>query len=314
MLPFLLGRVVQLILLLFVSSIAVWLMILLIPGDPAATRVGPDATPEQLAHMRREMGLDQPLAVQYLVWLNGAIHGDLGRSLHTRLPVTETLARRIPPTLHLAASALVLALVVALPLGVLAAVRPQSLSGRIISAYASLTLAVPTFWVGILLVLIFAVSLRLLPSSGYIPIWEDPGRSLVRLLLPAFTMSLYLSGLIVRFLRAAMLDVLRQDYVQTARAKGLGEMLVVTRHVLRNALIPVVTVVGLQFGHFLGGTVVTESIFNYPGVGRLLLDAVHLRDYTVIQGTIMLIVITFSIVSLLVDIIYTALDPRIRVS
>jgi peptide/nickel transport system permease protein len=228
--------------------------------------------------------------------------------------VTTLLAQRIPVSLHLAIAATIVALVIALPLGIIGAAAPRSLIGRAVSAFTSVALAVPTFWLGILFVLLFGVSLRWLPSSGYVPIWEDPVESLRFLVLPAATLGIYMSAIIIRFLRAALAETLAQDYIRTAHAKGVPERRVLLRHALRNALIPVLTVVALQFGAFVGGTVVTEAVFNYPGLGRLLLDAVLLRDYTVIQGGILFVVIAFSLINILVDVLYTFADPRIRLA
>lgn len=305
-------RLVQLVPVVLIASVAVWLMIYLVPGDPAAARVGAEASAEQLELARRDIGLDQPLPVQYARWLFSAMRGDLGASIATRVPVLTLLSQRVPATLHLAIAATLFAALIAVPVALAAAIRPRGLFGRAVSLYVSLTLAVPTFWLGILMVLAFGVWLRLLPSSGYVAIWDDPAGAVRHLLLPSLALGMYMSGVLVRFLRTAMQEALDQDYTRTARSKGLTEPTVVRRHALRNALIPAVTVIALHFGSFLGGAVVTEAVFNYPGVGRLVLDAVILRDYSVVQGTILMIVITFSLINLTVDVLYRFLDPRIR--
>jgi len=292
----------------------VWLMIYLIPGDPAIALLGGDATPEQLARARVLMGLDQPLPVQYALWLGRVVRGDLGVSYLNGLPVRAMLAQRIPVTAQLTVASLVVALLIAGPLGMAAAVRPRSWIARGITGYNALAMAVPTFWLGILLVLFFGVRLKWLPTSGFAPLWDEPARALRFLILPAFTLGAYVSAVLARFVRAALLETLFQDYVRTARAKGVRERGVVWVHALRNALIPVVTVVGLQFGAFMGGAVITEAIFDYPGLGRMLLQAILTRDYTVVQGTILFVVLAFVVINLLTDLVYALLDPRIRYS
>ena len=311
---YVLFRLVQLLPVLFLASVGVWLMIYLIPGDPAIALLGADATPDQLARARVLMGLDQPLPVQYARWLGRVAQGNLGVSYLNGLPVTTMLAQRIPVTLQLTVASLVVALVIAAPLGVVSAVRPRSWIARWITGYNALAMAVPTFWLGILLVLFFGLWLRWLPTSGYVPFWQEPGRALRFLILPAFTLGAYVSAVLARFTRAALLETLYQDYVRTARAKGLGERPVVGVHALRNALLPVVTVVGLQFGAFMGGAVITEAIFDYPGLGRMLLQAILTRDYTVVQGAILFVVVAFVVINLITDLAYALLDPRIRYS
>jgi peptide/nickel transport system permease protein len=306
-------RLVQLVPVIIIASVLIWLMIYLVPGDPAVARVGADATAEQLAFARREIGLDQPLPVQYGRWLFSAIRGDLGTSIATRVPVLTLLSQRVPATLHLAVASTLIAALIAFPVALFAAIRPRGWFAKVVSLYVSLTLAVPTFWLGILMVLTFGVWLRLVPSSGYVAIWDDPAGALSHLILPALALGMYMSGVLIRFLRTALQETLDQDYIRTARSKGLSEPNIVRRHALRNALIPAVTVIALHFGSFLGGAVVTEAVFNYPGVGRLILDAVILRDYSVVQGAILMVVITFSLINLTVDVTYRFLDPRIRV-
>ena len=227
---------------------------------------------------------------------------------------TTMLAQRMPVTLQLTVASLVVALAIAAPFGIVSAVRPHSWIARGVTGYNALAMAVPTFWLGILLVLCFGLWLRWLPPSGYVPFWQEPVRAVRFLILPAFTLGAYVSAVLARFTRAALLETLYQDYVRTARAKGLGERPVVGVHALRNALLPVVTVVGLQFGAFMGGAVITEAIFDYPGLGRMLLQAILTRDYTVVQGTILFVVVAFVIINLLTDLAYALLDPRIRYS
>jgi peptide/nickel transport system permease protein len=305
-------RLVQLLPVLLLASIAVWLMIYLIPGDPAIALLGPDASREQLDRARERMGLNRPLPVQYVLWLGRVAQGDLGVSYLNGMPVRELLGQRIPVTAQLTVASLVVALAVAIPLGILSAVRPRSRLSALVAGYNALAMAIPTFWLGILLVLLFGLQLKWLPTSGYVPMWEDPGRALRSLVLPAVTLGAYVSAVLARFTRAALLETLVQDYVRTARAKGLHERSVVGGHALLNALIPVVTVVGLQFGAFMGGAVITEAIFDHPGLGRMLLQAILQRDYTVVQGTILFVVVAFVVVNLLTDLLYAYLDPRIR--
>jgi peptide/nickel transport system permease protein len=307
-------RLVHLLPVLLLTSVAVWLLIYLIPGDPALALLGPDVTPEQLQRARAQMGLDRPWPVQYALWLRRVLQGDLGVSYLNGLPVRTMLAQRVPVTLQLTVASLVVALLIAAPLGILSAVRPRSWIGRVAAGYNALAMAVPTFWLGILLVLLFGLYLRWLPTSGFVPIWQEPLRALRFLVLPAVTLGAYVSAVLARFTRAALLESLGQDYVRTARAKGVAEPGVVGVHALKNALIPVVTVLGLQFGAFMGGAVITEAIFDYPGLGRMLLQAILTRDYTVVQGTILFVVSAFVVINLLTDLAYAFLDPRIRYS
>ena len=311
---YVLFRLVQLLPVLLLASIAVWLMIYLIPGDPAIALLGPDATGEQIQLARERMGLHRPLPVQYGLWLGRAVRGDLGVSYISGVPVGTMLRQRIPVTIQLTVASLAVAIAIAAPLGVVAAVRPRSWIARAVTGYNAMAMAVPTFWLGILLVLCFALWLRWLPASGFVPFWEEPLRALRFLVLPAFTLGAYVSAVLARFTRAALMETLYQDYVRTARAKGLGERSVVGDHALRNALIPIVTVVGLQFGAFMGGAVITEAIFDYPGLGRMLLQAILTRDYTVVQGTILFVVVAFVAINLVTDLAYALLDPRIRYS
>jgi peptide/nickel transport system permease protein len=306
-------RVAELLIVLFVASILVWVMIRLIPGDPALLHLGPDATPQQIAAERVAMGLDRPFFVQYAYWLGHAVRGDLGRSVVNGEPVISMVARAFPVTLNLTIAGLLLAAVIGVLLGVAGAVKPRGLLTKPLNAYTSLALAIPTFWVGMLLVWLFAISLRVLPSSGYVPFSESPVQYARHLALPVITLAFYGSGITARFVAPAMSEALRQDYLWTARAKGLAEKTVIRRHAFRNALVPVTTVLGLQFGLLLGGAVIIEGVFNLPGMGRLLLDAVTRRDYAVVQGELLLILVAIALVNFVVDLLYGLLDPRIRV-
>jgi peptide/nickel transport system permease protein len=306
------GRLLQLAPTLFVVSVVVFLMVRAIPGDAAHALLGPTAKPEQIAALRAEMGLDEPLWKQYLVWIEGVLRGDLGRSWINDFPVAELIRQKMPATVALAVGSMAIAILIAVPMGILPALRPGSWIERVAALYNGLMLAIPTFWLGVLLVLVVSLRLGWLPPSGYVPFREDPLQSIKLLILPSFTLGAYLSAIFARFLHSAVTETLSQDYVRTAAAKGLRERSVVAGHVLRNALIPVVTMLGIQFGGLLGGAVIVEAIFDWPGLGRLLVTSISSRDYAVVQGTILLAASAFLFVNLLTDLTYGLLDPRIR--
>jgi peptide/nickel transport system permease protein len=312
MLPYVIRRLVQAVPVMLFASVVVFLMIYLVPGDPVLAVLGGEARPEQVEAMRKEMGLDRPLVVQYGRWLGRVVRGDLGVSFINSYPVWSLIGLKLPATLALSVGALTVALVISLPLGILAAVRQGSWVDRLAVGFTALGLSVPTFWLGVLLVLLFSLRLQWLPASGYVPLFTRPALSLQHLLMPSLTLGIAIAAILTRFVRTAMLEVIRQDYVRTARAKGLPEGRVVIRHALKNAFIPVLTVIALQVGNLLGGAVITESIFDYPGVGQLILYAVTTKDYTVVQGTLLLLVFTFVFINLLTDVAYAILDPRVR--
>jgi peptide/nickel transport system permease protein len=309
---YILGRLLQFIPTLFVVSVVVFLMVHAIPGDPAHIMLGPTAKPEQIAALRAKMGLDEPIWTQYVWWIEGALHGDLGHSWINDFPVAELIRQKLPATIALAVGAMVVALLIAIPLGILPAMRPGSWIDRFAALYNGLVLAIPTFWLGVLLVLVVSLRLGWLPPSGYVPFRDDPLGAIRLLILPSLTLGAYLSAIFARFLRAAISDVLAQDYVRTAAGKGLAGSAIVRHHILRNALIPVVTMLGIQFGGLLGGAVIVEAIFDWPGLGRLLVTSISSRDYAVVQGTILLAATAFLVVNLLTDLTYGFLDPRIR--
>ena len=312
MIGYILRRLAQLLPVLLIASIGIWGMIYAVPGDPVAVIVGENATPEQMQAVRERLGLDRPVHAQYLSWLGNALQGDLGLSIQNREPVRDLIAQRIPATVQLGLAATVVGLLLGVPVAVVSALRPGSWIDRSLSGWSALALGVPTFWLGILLILLFAVQLRWLPAaSTYVSFLESPGQALANLLLPALTLGVYVSGIFARFLRASLLGELRADYVRTARSKGLRERDVVGRHVMRNALLPFVTIVGLMMANFIGGTVVTESVFTYPGLGRLLIQAIGTRDYPLIQGCILFILVVFVLINLAVDVLYAYIDPRI---
>lgn len=313
MVSYVVRRLLQFIPVIILASIAVWAIIYAVPGSPAVALVGPTATPETLAAAQARLGLNQPVIVQYFIWTGNAIHLNFGTSAISGEPVLHLLASRIPASIQLTFFSIVIGLALAFPLGIIAALKPRSVAAKVINFYQAAALAIPTFWVGILLIIGLAVKKHVFPSiSNFVPVWSDPLGAFKNTFMPALCLGIYISGIIARFIAASLRDSLSQDYVRTARAKGVPEHAVVTRHALRNALLPTVTVVGLQIGEFLGGTVVTEVVFSYPGLGRLIYSAVTSRDYPVIQATVLFIVVAFLLINLIVDILYAFLDPRIR--
>lgn len=309
---YILNRVMESLPLLIFSSILVFSMLYILPGDPALTLAGPDALPGMVEAVREHMGLDQPLPVQYFIWLGHVLRGDLGESFLNGMKVSKLLWLKGIATVELTAGAFVVALATSFPLGILSAVRRGSWIDALSLIYSSLAMAVPTFWLGILLVLLFGVRLGWLPTSGYCPFMESPNRAIRLLILPSLTLGIYIGGIQVRFIRSALIEVLGQDYIRTARAKGLAERMVILVHALKNALISVITVLGIQLGTFLSGAVVTEALFGWPGIGRMLMRSIQQRDYAVVQGTTLLILVVFLAINLLVDLTYAFLDPRIR--
>ena len=308
-------RLLQLLPVLLVASLGIWAMIYAVPGGPVASILGENATPEQVRELTARLGLDRPVLVQYWSWLVSALSGDLGRSLHTRDPVLHLIMQRVPATIQLGLAATIVGLLFGIPVAIASAIAPGTWLDRALSGWSALALGVPTFWLGILLILLFSVQLQWLPSaSGYVSFFENPFQAVKNTFLPALTLGTYVSGIFARFLRASLLGELKADYVRTARSKGLKERDVIGRHVLRNALLPFVTVVGLMAAAFIGGTVVTEAVFTYPGIGRLLIQAIGTRDYPLIQGCILFILIVHVLINLLVDVLYAYIDPRIDYS
>ena len=312
MMGFILRRLLQLLPVLLIASTGIWAMIYAVPGNPVAAMVGENATPEQVQAVTERLGLDRPVHVQYWSWLTHALSGDFGLSIQNREPVIDLIAQRIPATLQLGLAATLFGLLLGVPVAVISALKPNSWIDRLLSAWSALALGLPTFWLGILLILLFAVQLQWLPSaSTYVSVLESPWQALRNTLLPALTLGVYVSGIFARFLRASLQGELKADSVRTARSKGLPERDVIGRHVMRNALLPFVTIVGLMMATFIGGTVVTEAVFTYPGLGRLLIQAISTRDYPLIQGCILFILLVFVMINLAVDILYAYIDPRI---
>jgi ABC-type dipeptide/oligopeptide/nickel transport system permease component len=304
MFQYLLKRLFLAIPVLFGVSIVVFGIVRFIPGDPAQIMAGQAATREVVEQIRNTLGLDRPVPLQYALFLRGAVRGDLGKSIYNGAPVREELGQRFPRTIRLAFAGILVSCLIGVPVGILSAVRHSTWIDSTAMVFALVGVSMPLFWLGLNLILVFAVRLHWLPAIGY----ETPQH----LILPAITLGLGSAALVARMTRSAMLEVLRQDYVRTARAKGAAPRRVVNYHALRNALIPVVTVIGLQLGNLLSGAVLTESVFAWPGVGRLLVEAVLTRDYPIIQGSILLVATSFVALNLAVDLLYAFLDPRIR--
>lgn len=306
-------RLVQLIPVLVLASIGIFLMIHLVPGDPVITVTGLDASPEQMERVRQELGFDRSLPVQYVDWVGRVLSGDLGTSIVNQNSTGSLITDRLPATFQLTLATMAIGLALGIPLGMLAASRENSWLDRAVSGYAAISLAVPTFWVGILFILLFGVALEWVPTaSSYVPFWEDPFEAFKSTIGPSFTLGFFVSGIIARFVRASMVEVLGLDYIRTARAKGVSELKIVGKHAFRAASLPTLTIVGIQFGTFLGGALVTESVFNYPGIGRLILSSILQRDFVVVQGAVLAVVAMFALVNLVTDILYSFLNPRIR--
>jgi peptide/nickel transport system permease protein len=312
MLGYLLRRVLAAVPVMGVVALVVFLLLRLTPGDPAAILAGDTATPAQLERIRASLGLNEPLYVQFFTWIGKLLHGDLGVSLISNVPVMRMISQRIEPSISIALATIILSVLVAVPLGVIAAWKQGTWIDRFVMGLSVLGFSVPVFVIGYILIQLFALDLRWLPVQGFKSITGGFWPFLERLVLPTLALSFIYVALIARMTRASMLDVLGEDYVRTARAKGIGEVAVLFRHALRNAAVPVITVIGSGFALLISGVVVTESVFNIPGIGRLTVDAVLARDYPVIQAMILLTSLLYVTINLLIDVAYTLLDPRIR--
>jgi peptide/nickel transport system permease protein len=302
------GAFVVLVLVSLMSFAIIWL----VPGDPTAAFLDTSATPEQVERLRRELGLDQPVIVQMLDWYGRILHGDLGQSILLNRSVTAAILERLPVTLSLAGIALVLALLIGVLAGIVAAVNHNRWPDQVVMTAALIGLSVPDFWLGIMLILLLAVKLGLFPTGGYVPLSEDPLGWLASIFMPAMALAVIQVGFIARMTRASMLEVLNQDFIRTADAKGLKLTEIMLRHGLPNALVPVLTVAGIVAGALLGGAVIIEQVFSIPGVGRLIIGGILSRDYPVIQGGLLLLAVIYLAVNLAVDILYAAVDPRVR--
>ncbi|ABK72058.1 ABC transporter permease [Mycolicibacterium smegmatis] len=298
-----LGKVASALIVLFVVATVAFLLVRM-SGDPLALLLPPDATQQQVEQLAAELGLDQPLLVQYLHYLSGMLHGDLGQSIFFDQPVVSLIGERLPATALLAVAALVLSLVISLPAGILASAHRGRITDTVISGIVLIGQSTPAFWIGILFILLFAVRLRVLPAAGY--------GGAAHLVLPAITLAIYSIAVVARVLRTSLAEELSADYIRTATAKGLSRRQVVVGHGLRNASLPVVTVVGLEFGSLLGGAILTEQVFSWPGIGRLTVEAISNRDFALVQGAVLFFALVFVVVNLLVDLSYTLLDPRVR--
>jgi peptide/nickel transport system permease protein len=311
MLRFVGARLLGTLPVLVLLSIGVFLMLHLTPGDPVQIMLGQDADPQAVAALRAELGLDQPLPIQYLHWLGNVLHADLGRSIRTHEPVSEAIGSRLPVTIELSLISLLLSLAIGLPTGVAAATRRNTAVDLASTGLALAGVSLPSFFLGILLILVFALWLRWVPPSGYTPFLQDPRLNLVQMVMPALALGAALAGIVARLTRSSLLDVLGTDYMRTARAKGLSESAAVIRHGLKNALLPIVTVTGLQVGALLGGAILVETIFALPGVGRLAVDSIFARDFPIVQGVVLFLALVRVLANLVADLLYGQLDPRI---
>jgi peptide/nickel transport system permease protein len=309
---FIVRRIGQSIVVLFIVSVLVFSMMRWIPGDPIVVMLGDEYSPEAHQRLRTELGLDKSVVAQYIIWIGNIFAGDFGYSYINHTPVSTLLYTAFLPTLSLVIGTLIVGVVIALPSGMLAAVRRNSALDYCSMGFAIIGYSMPSFWKGILLIWLFAVILGWFPSMGYVPPWENPAEGLWHLALPALTLGTFFAGLVARITRSSLLEVLEQDYIKAATAKGVRRMAIVYKHALRNALIPVITVIGLQFGTLLGGAVLTETVFNIPGMGRLTVTAIFNREYHVVQGAVLIGVVFVIVVNLLVDIAYAFLNPKIR--
>ena len=309
----LLRRVGQVIPTLLILSILIFGLQQLMPGDPAMILAGEErGDPQVLAQIRSELGLDRSIPEQYLIWMGKVLTGDFGFSWRIRVPVSELILAKLPVTFQLASMAFIIAVLIGVPLGIVSAVRKDTPADWAANGAALFGISTPNFWLGIMMILLFSVELGWLPPSGYVPLFEDPVQSLATTIMPAFVLGTGVASVLMRHTRAAMLTAMSQDYVRTARAKGLRERVVVWKHALRNALIPVVTLGAIEFGRLLAGAVLTEQIFTIPGFGKLIVDAVFNRDYPVVQGVVLATALIFVVLSLIADLLYMAINPRLR--
>ncbi len=306
MVRFIIQRLLGVIPVLFGVTLIIFFMLRLIPGNPVILSLGTSATPSEVHLLEVQLGLNKPLWVQYFTYIGGLLHGNLGLSMQSGLPVTTELSQRFPATLQLALAALVIAVVLGYIFGILASLKPNGLLARSIVIVSTIFLAVPQFWLGLILIMVFSLILRWLPVFGY--------GGLSHLILPALSVGLVAAAVNIRVIRTAMVEVLGADYIRTARSKGLKPRLVIMKHALRNALIPTITIIGLQLGFLLGGTVIVEQLFGWPGVGSLLISAIEARDYTLVQGGVLYLALMFIFANLLVDILYALIDPQVKFS
>ena len=312
MFKFLVQRLATIVPTLFFVSILIFGLQQLLPGDPAIALAGEDHDPNVIAYLRAKFHLDEPLYMRYFYWASGVLHGDLGESVRIQKPVTELILEKLPVTVQLASMAIVIAIVIGVSAGIVSAVKKDTAWDYAANVFALWGLSTPNFWLGILLIMLFAVKLGWLPASGYVSPFEDLKANLAAMIMPAFVLGNAFAAVLMRHTRSAMLQVLSADYVRTARAKGLDERVVVLKHALRNALVPVITLGALGFGELLGGTVLTETVFTIPGFGKLIVDAVFNRDYSVVQGVVLFTATVYITLNLLADLAYFLVNPRMR--
>jgi peptide/nickel transport system permease protein len=305
-------RLVQLVPTLFFVSVLIFSLQQLLPGDPALVMAGEERDPEVIEQIRRQYRLDQPIPVQYFYWITGVLTGDFGESMRLKASVRDLIAQKLPVTLQLATMAMIIALVIGVAAGVVSAVKRDTWIDYVVNVISLWGISTPNFWLGIMFIFLFAVTLGWLPASGYVSPWEDWRQSLATTIMPAFVLGNAIAGVIMRHTRSAMLQALQSDYVRTARAKGLDERVVVLKHAMRNALTPVITLGALEFGTLLSGAVLTEQIFTIPGFGKLIVDAVFNRDYAVVQGVVLVTATTYITLNLLADVGYILVNPRLR--
>ncbi|MBL0385273.1 ABC transporter permease [Tumebacillus sp. ITR2] len=310
---FLVRRLLLAVPVIFLVTVLVFSLMHMLPGDPATVILGQEAPPEAVAALREELGLNQPIVTQYLHWIGGVLHGDLGRSLVDHTPVSELLAQRLPVTVELTIGTFVIALLIAIPAGILSATRQGKFLDYISSILAMSGMSIPSFWLAMMLIVLFAVKLGWFPASGYTPFFENPAANLTAMILPMVATAMREAAVLMRMLRSSLLEVMNADYIRTAYSKGQRERVVVLRHALKNALVPVVTTSGLMIAGLLGGLVITESIFSIPGFGKLIVDSIYTRDFVTVQGAVLVSALLVVVINLAVDLTYSLIDPRIKV-
>ncbi|TGE38577.1 ABC transporter permease [Desulfosporosinus fructosivorans] len=310
---YLLRRLLLAIPVILLVTIMVFSLMHLIPGDPATVILGQEATPEAVVAMRAQLGLDKPIIIQYLTWLGGVLHGDLGRSLVDHTPVSKLILQRLPATLELTLGTFLIALLIAIPAGILSAARRGTWIDYLSSGFALGGMSVPHFWLGMMFIVLFAVKLGWLPASGYVPFTQNPAENMAAMIMPMVATGLREAAVLMRMVRSSLLEVLDADYVRTAYSKGLKEKTVILDHALKNALVPVLTSSGLMIAGLLGGLVITESIFSIPGYGKLIVDSIFTRDFVTVQGAILVSALMVVLINLIVDLLYTVIDPRIKI-
>lgn len=307
-------RILSLIPVLFIVSIVIFMIIHITPGDPAAMLLGEEATDEDITQLRAQLGLDKPLPEQYFNWITDAVQGDLGTSYFMKEPVMKSILSHLTPTISVAILAGIISLLISIPIGILAATRRGTNTDRTVMGFSLIGMSVPSFLLGLFLILLFGVKLQWLPVAGYRPIGDGLFEHIKYLVLPSIALGSMHAALIARMTRSSLLEVLNMNYIKTARSKGVGEFLLIMRHTLRNAFLPILTVIGQTFGSLIAGAVVTETIFNIPGIGQLIINSVERRDYAVIQGVVLFVTCTYVFINLIVDLLYGVVDPRVRLS